>query len=51
MLQNRQLISLNKGILDVVWTVTTIERETNYRPIKVPLMKGLITVIREYATK
>lgn len=41
-LQQRQLNSLNKGLLDVVWSVTNKEREANYRAIRIPLMKGLI---------
>ncbi|MCF2946977.1 transporter substrate-binding domain-containing protein [Paraglaciecola aquimarina] len=42
MLQQRQLTSLNKGLLDIVWTVTTKEREKEYLAVKIPLMKGLI---------
>lgn len=42
MLQQRQLKSLNKELIDVVWTVTTKERENNYLPIRIPLMDGLI---------
>lgn len=42
MLQHRQLKSLDKGLIDIVWTVTTKERESNYLPIKIPLMNGLI---------
>lgn len=42
MLQQRQLKSLNQKKLDIVWTVTTTEREKNYRPIRIPLTKGFI---------
>jgi ABC-type amino acid transport substrate-binding protein len=42
MLQQRQLKSLTQDKLDIVWTVTTTERERNYRAIRIPLMKGLI---------
>ncbi|MBU2883170.1 transporter substrate-binding domain-containing protein [Psychrosphaera sp. B3R10] len=42
MLQRRQLKSLTQKKLDIVWTVTTAEREKNYRPIRIPLMKGFI---------
>ena len=42
MWQQRQLQSLKLGILDVVWTMTTEERENKYQPIRIPLMRGLI---------
>lgn len=42
MLQKRQLKSLYQHKLDVVWTVTTRQREEDFRPIRIPLMKGLI---------
>ena len=42
MRQQKQLDSLNSGLIDIVWTVTTKERETNYLPIRIPLMNGLM---------
>lgn len=42
MYQQRQLRSLNEGLLDVMWTVTSIQREKDYLPVRIPLTKGLI---------
>lgn len=42
MLQQRQLHSLDNGLLDVVWTVTTKARESQFLAIPIPLMDGLI---------
>lgn len=42
MWQDRQLQSLNSGVLDVVWTMTTQAREEEYLPVRIPLMRGLI---------
>ncbi|BDX08151.1 hypothetical protein [Planctobacterium marinum] len=42
MYQQRQLKSLDEGLLDVSWTVTSREREANFLPVKIPLTKGLI---------
>ena len=42
MFQQRQLRSLDEGLLDVMWTVTTKERESRFLPIRIPLTKGLI---------
>lgn len=42
MLQNRALISLNRDIFDVYWTMTSKQREANYLAVRIPLMKGLI---------
>lgn len=40
--QNRALLELGrKRRLDVVWTMTSVERERQARPIRVPLFKGL----------
>lgn len=41
--QNRALQALGRasGRLDVVWTMTSVERERQARPIRVPLFKGL----------
>jgi hypothetical protein len=40
--QQRQLKSLDSGIIDVVWTVTSKDREKHYLPVRIPLTKGLI---------
>lgn len=42
MLQKRALASLDTNLLDIAWTMTSAERELNYLPIRVPLLKGLI---------
>ena len=42
MYQQRQLRSLDEGLLDVMWTVTSIQREKDYLPVRIPLTKGLI---------
>lgn len=42
--QGRQLRSLNTDLLSVMWTMTSVERETNYLPVRIPLTKGLIGV-------
>jgi len=42
MYQQRQLVSLQTNLLDVVWTVSNNERENLYRAIKFPLMSGLM---------
>jgi len=41
--QNRALQELGRrgGRLDVVWTMTSVEREQQARPIRVPIFKGL----------
>lgn len=41
--QNRALQELGgrSGRLDVVWTMTSVEREQQARPVRVPLFKGL----------
>ncbi len=41
MLQNRQLVALDRSLLDILWTVTTEDRENRYLPIRVPLIQGL----------
>ncbi len=41
--QSRALSSLNQDYgVDIVWTMTSNERELNYLPIRVPLLKGLL---------
>lgn len=52
MLQARALLSVaNKQFIDVVWTMTSIDRERRLLPIRIPLLKGLlghrIFIIRE----
>jgi len=42
MQQKRQLLSLKHGRLSVAWTMTTAEREQHARPIRIPLMMGLL---------
>ena len=43
MQQRRALISLAQGIyLDIVWTMTSNEREKELLPIRIPLQKGLL---------
>lgn len=53
--QQRQLMSLNKGVLDIMWTVTTAQREEDFRAIRVPLTMGLIgyrvAVLNRYSVK
>jgi hypothetical protein len=40
--QNRALLELGRNRrLDVVWTMTSVERERQARPIRVPIFKGL----------
>lgn len=41
MYQARQFISLDKGVMDVVWSMTSRERESQARAIQIPLLKGL----------
>ncbi|WDE00382.1 hypothetical protein [Thalassomonas actiniarum] len=41
--QSRALSSLNQDYgVDIVWTMTSNERELNYLPIRIPLLKGLL---------
>lgn len=52
MQQQRAIKCLSKGILvDIVWTMTSKEREAKLLPIRIPLLKGLmgyrILIIRE----
>lgn len=43
MMQGRALAELERrGEVDVVWSVTSIEREARLRPIRIPIYKGLI---------
>lgn len=39
--QERQLRSLEHNMLDVTWSVTSTERERQFRPIRIPIMAGL----------
>ena len=43
MLQQRAIteIQKNNGLLDIVWTMTSIEREKQLAPIRFPLLRGL----------
>ncbi|GGW92333.1 amino acid ABC transporter substrate-binding protein [Alteromonas halophila] len=38
--QERQLRNLQNGLTDVTWSVTSIDRERKYRPIRIPLVDG-----------
>ncbi|OJF69395.1 amino acid ABC transporter substrate-binding protein [Alteromonas sp. V450] len=40
--QERQLRSLEHNMLDITWSVTSIEREQYYLPIRIPIMAGLL---------
>jgi hypothetical protein len=42
MRQSRQFKGLTTSELDLVWSVTSNQRESQARPIRVPLLKGLI---------
>lgn len=42
MRQQRQFISLDDNLLDVMWTATSAEREKRALPVRIPLLKGLI---------
>ena len=42
MWQDRQLQSVQLGMLDIIWTMTSQDREDNFLPIRIPLMRGLI---------
>lgn len=39
--QSRQLRNLANGLLDVTWSITSTDRENDYRPIRIPLLNGL----------
>ncbi|MCX4029761.1 hypothetical protein H0A36_18915 [Endozoicomonas sp. SM1973] len=41
MTQSRAFLSLGRQ-LDVVWSMTSIERETLFTPVRIPLLKGLL---------
>lgn len=42
MVQSRALRELNDGQgVDIVWTMTSLEREAQYLPVRIPLLKGL----------
>lgn len=41
MVQERQLKNLENSLLDVMWSVTTVQREVKYLPIYIPLSQGL----------
>lgn len=40
--EQRQLLSLESNLLDVMWTMTSVEREKRAKPIRIPLLKGLL---------
>lgn len=40
--QSRAIEQLKEGVLDLVWTVPTEEREAELLPIRIPLEKGLL---------
>jgi len=42
MFQGRQIQSVKQGTLDIMWTMTSAEREKELLPIRIPLTKGLI---------
>jgi hypothetical protein len=39
--QRRQLKSLEHDLLDVTWSVTSLDREAHFHPIRIPIMAGL----------
>lgn len=39
--QERQMRSLEHDLLDIAWSVTSIQRETQHLPIRIPIMAGL----------
>jgi len=43
MQQGRTIVELQKQALDIIWSVTSIEREKLLAPIRIPLLKGLIS--------
>ena len=43
MQQGRTIVELQKQALDIMWTVTSIEREKQLVPILIPLLKGLLS--------
>ncbi|MEC8230227.1 MAG: amino acid ABC transporter substrate-binding protein [Pseudomonadota bacterium] len=53
--QERQLRSLEHSMLDVTWSVTSIEREQHFLPVRIPIMAGLfgkrILLVREDDTR
>ena len=52
--QERQLRSLEHDLLDVTWSVTSIDRETQHLAIRIPIMAGLfgkrVLLVNESAT-
>lgn len=53
--QERQLRSLEHELLDVTWSVTSLEREQHFLPIRIPIMAGLFgkraLLVREGETR
>ncbi len=51
MSEQRQIQSINDGSLDIMWVMTSKQREESALPIRIPLLKGLlgyrVLVIRE----
>jgi hypothetical protein len=42
MVYQRKLLSVNKGELDVIWAMTSEQKEQDMLPIMIPIFKGLI---------
>lgn len=40
--QNRDIASLEKNTIDVIWIATSIEYEKRIQPIRIPIFKGLL---------
>jgi len=43
MQQDRTIAELKKQTIDIIWTVTSIDREQQLDPIRIPLLKGLLS--------
>lgn len=40
--QGRLIANIKRGALDVIWTMTSLDREASMLPIRIPLLKGLL---------
>ena len=40
--QSRVFALINAGKIDLVWSMTDLEREANFLPVRIPLMQGLL---------
>ncbi|MCV2883540.1 transporter substrate-binding domain-containing protein [Aestuariibacter sp. AA17] len=40
--QERQIVAVQQGLADVMWTMTTDEREEKLLPVRFPLLKGYV---------